>query len=143
MKQNDYMMKSYSYTRESRNDTLLVVTQTIIGLLIAATLLILWNLQTRSRWKKIRRAQMENLRYGAAELAEKHPLELRDMLVNARSVQTINQAYLDNSHIRDEDRTRAQELQNTTEQQIEQLRVAIDEAAKNRGNQGLVTPSRR
>lgn len=141
MKQNDYMMKSYSYTRNSRNDTLSVVTQTLIGLLMAATLLILWNLNTRNRWKKTRLIQTENLKFTAAELHEKHPLELRDMLTNARSVQTVNQAYLDSLHIREEDRRRAQELQDVTEQQIEQLRVAIEKSVEKRGKQGLVTPS--
>lgn len=117
------------------------LTQTLIALLIVLTILTLRQLQPRKHWKKIRQTQNQNLNHTPAELAEKHPNELRDMLTNARAVQTINRAYLEDSRIREQDSTRAQELQDTTERQIKQLRVAIVESVEKRGSQGVVTPS--
>lgn len=112
-----------------------------IALFVALVILALRELQTRKYWTKNRQTQAQNLKSTPAELAEKHPNELRDMLTNARMVQTINRAYLMDPTIREQDRARAQELQSTTEQQIEQLRAAIVESVEKRGSQGIVTPS--
>lgn len=114
---------------------------TLIALFVALIILTLRELHTRKHWTKTRQIQAQNLKSTPTELAEKHPNELRDMLTNARMVQTVNRAYLMNPTIREQDRARAQELQSTTEQQIEQLHAAIVESVEKRGSQGIVTPS--
>lgn len=109
---------------------------TLIALFVALIILTLRELHTRKHWTKTRQIQAQNLKSTPTELAEKHPNELRDMLTNARMVQTVNRAYLEDSRIREQDSTRAQELQDTTERQIKQLRVAIVESVEKRGSQG-------
>lgn len=112
-----------------------------IALSIVVAAVIAYELQTRNRWTTARKKQVENLAHTPEQLAQKHPNELRDMLTNARDIQTINAAYIQHPKIRESDREQARSLQESTEQQIEILRAAIVESVKIRAEQGHVTPA--
>lgn len=114
-----------------------------IALLVILIVVTLYQMQTRSQWRQKRKIQIENLKKNVHELAQEHPNELRDMLTNARSIQSINAAYMQNPKIRETDRERTQKIQQQTEKQIENLRTAIIKSIEKRAEKGLVTPTHR
>lgn len=97
--------------------------------------------RVRRHWK-LKRAQVRRvLDAEAADLARKHPVELRDILRTLREVQCVQAAYRDRPEIRECDRASTGIHLSEAEAAIGKIREAMEVSVKERVDHGLVVPA--
>lgn len=117
-----------------------MVQTVVIAVALGLVLLVLQQVKTRKRWRRMRQRVVMTLEADMETLARKHPRALQEELCNARECEVVHHAFAESGKGRERDRVSARAAGVRASEAVRKVDEALRLSVAQRVSQGVVTP---
>lgn len=117
-----------------------MVQTVVIAVALILLLIVLQQVMTRKRWKRMRQRVVMTLEADVEVLARKHPRALQEELCNARECEMIHHALAESGKGRERDRASAKVACDRASEAVQKVDEALRLSVAQRVSEGVVTP---